>query len=216
MNPSLFASVLQLDRQAIRGLRVTDAYSLHRVVYSLFTDIRTDRQKQASTASGIVYADKGGNSLHRQILLLSDRPPATKTPEGYGAVETKPLPMGFLNHSHYRFQVIVNPTRRDAKSHKLIAVRGREAVAQWFSERAPLSWGFHVIPHALQVNQINVLNFSDKQQNPVTLAQAHLQGILQVTDLVKFSHSFSRGIGRGRTFGCGLLQISPHIDAIFE
>ena len=38
---SLIASVLILSRRDIKALRITDPYSLHRVVYSLFEDIRS-------------------------------------------------------------------------------------------------------------------------------------------------------------------------------
>ncbi|HHS8628828.1 TPA: hypothetical protein ACTVA4_000021 [Klebsiella pneumoniae] len=39
----LFASALHLERSAVKALKISDAYSLHRVVYSLFADARTDR-----------------------------------------------------------------------------------------------------------------------------------------------------------------------------
>ena len=37
---SLIASVLKLDRAAVKALRITDPYSLHRVVYGLYPDVR--------------------------------------------------------------------------------------------------------------------------------------------------------------------------------
>jgi len=83
---------LRLDRAAVKALRITDLYSLHRVVYDLFEDVRTAAQKQASEPSGIQWADKGGEQHYRQILLLSDRQP--KAGE-HGEVESRPLPEGF-------------------------------------------------------------------------------------------------------------------------
>jgi len=68
---------------------------------------------------------------------------------------------------------------------------------------------------AAGVDRVEVLQFKDKQQNPVTLAQAHLQGQLRITDAAQFRNSFTQGIGRGRTFGCGLLQIAPLLDNPF-
>ena len=49
---SLIASVLHLDRRAVKALRITDPYSLHRVVYSLYPDVRSDTDKSRSRASG--------------------------------------------------------------------------------------------------------------------------------------------------------------------
>jgi|SRR5690625_987720 len=206
---NLTASVLQLDRAAIRALRITDPYSLHRVVYSLYDDVRSEAEKANSTPSGILWADQGGDFRARQILLLASREPAEKVNGKYGQVRSKPVPITFLDHEQYRFKVIVNPTRRNNASRKIVPVRGREAVAGWFAERAEASWGFAISPAHLQVDRIEVLRFRDKARRPVTLAQAHVQGLLRVTDPERFRQSFMHGIGRGRAFGCGLLQIVP-------
>ncbi|MDH0609866.1 type I-E CRISPR-associated protein Cas6/Cse3/CasE [Stutzerimonas stutzeri] len=213
---SLIASVLHLDRQAVKALRITDPYSLHRVVYSLYEDVRGAEAKAASQASGILYADQGGDFHGRKILLLANRAPAQQIDGQYGQVQSKPIGAGFLDHAQYRFKVIVNPTRRDSASRKLLPVKGREAVADWFCQRAGQSWGFAVDREHLQVDRLEVLQFNAQQQQPVTLGQAHVQGQLRVTDRERFQASFSRGIGRGRAFGCGLLQIVPLLDNPFS
>jgi len=213
---SMIASVLHLDRKAIKALRITDVYSLHRVVYSLYEGVRDMEEKASSQASGILFADQGGDFSGRNILLLANRAPADCIDGQYGLVRSKPISEGFLEHTQYRFKVIVNPTRRDSASRKLIPVKGREAIAQWFCQRAEQSWGFRVSVEHLQVDQVDVLQFKDKNQHSVTLAQAHLQGQLSVCDIEQFRNSFSQGIGRGRAFGCGLLQIVPLIENPFN
>ena len=57
INP-LYAAVLKLSRTDIKALKITDAYSLHRVIYDLYDDMRTEQQKQESHSSGILYVDK--------------------------------------------------------------------------------------------------------------------------------------------------------------
>jgi len=213
---TMIASVLHLDRRAVKALRITDAYSLHRVVYSLYDDVRDAQQKQASTASGILYADQGGDIRGRKILMLANREPMGTVEGQYGQVHSKPIPDNFLAYDQYRFKVIVNPTRRDNASRKLLAVRGREAIAQWFVERGPRSWGFEVAPQTLQVDKIEVLQFKDKQQRQVTIGQAHVQGLLRITNRAQFANSFTQGIGRARAYGCGLLQIVPVIENPFD
>ena len=48
---TLFASRLSLQRSEIQALRMHDPYSVHRVVYSLFEDVRTEKEKQQSVPS---------------------------------------------------------------------------------------------------------------------------------------------------------------------
>ncbi len=212
---SMIASVLHLDRTAIKALRITDPYSLHRVVYSLYDDVRSGEDKSASETSGILFADQGGDFSGRKILLLADRDPTDRIDGQYGQVQSRVIQEGFLDHEHYDFKVIVNPTRRDSASRKLIPVKGRDVIGQWFSERAVQSWGFDVSQRHLQVGKVDVLQFKDKRLNNVTLAQAHIQGKLSIANRDQFHKSFSQGIGRARAFGCGLLQIVPFIENTF-
>jgi len=215
MTTPLIASVLQLDRRALKALKITDLYSLHRVVYSLFEDVRSVSEKSSSVPSGILWADQGGDFHGRRILLLSDRPPASRVNQEFGEVACKPINSDFLCHNRYRFKVIINPTRRANASRKLVPVKGRAQISQWFKDRAVNSWGFQVTEQDLQIDKMKVVQFTDKSGRQVTQAQVEVQGSLTVTDDAQFKRSFSAGIGRGRAFGCGLLQIVPLMDNPF-
>lgn len=206
---SLYASVLKLDRHDVSALRVTDLYSLHRVVYSLFEDVRNDEQKRSGASSGILFADQGGGRLGRCILVLSTRAPRASINGTAMNLETKEVPDTFLSGVTYRFQVTVNPTRRNNKTRKLEPVRGREAVLEWFAERAKSSWGFEVMERHSQVDKIEVIRFEHSGKGRVTIAQAQIRGCLNVLDQERFRRSVSQGIGRARSFGCGLLQLVP-------
>lgn len=206
---NLIASILYLDRKAISELKLNDMYSLHNAIYSLFEDVRTDEEKSSSQASGFLYAEHGGDRGERRVLMLSDRSPKEMINGRYGVVKSKKVPPEFLDYDTYQFKVIVNPTRRDNKSRQLIPIRSRPDIRAWFSNRAENSWGFHVFHKTLQVDNIDVLRFKGKNQNNITLCQAHVRGVLKVTDRECFHKSFRLGIGRGRAFGCGLLQITP-------
>lgn len=203
----MIASLLRLGRKDIKQENITDPYSLHRIVYNLYEDVRSEQEKQVSLPSGILYADLGGDKSARNILMLSNRQPMDK---GYGEIQSKAVPEHFLSHSHYRFKVIVNPTYRDNKHRNLVPIKGYAPIAEWFSKRSTSSWGFDTASDHLQIDKINVLQFDKtKGQKPVTIAQATVQGFLRVTDKDQFRNSFVQGIGRARAFGCGLLQIVP-------
>jgi len=212
---NMIASVLHLDRRAVKALRITDPYSLHRVVFSLYEETRSKEQQNRDESSGIQFADLGGDSLGRRILMLSNRQPADCIDGQYGQVLSKPVPENFLEHDHYQFQVTINPTRRGNASRSLEPVKGRQAIADWFIQRAEKSWGFNVHPKHLVAGRIEVLRFKDKSERLVTIGQAQLQGKLTVTDREQFRTSFTLGIGRARSFGCGLLQLVPLLDNPF-
>lgn len=204
----MIASVLHLDRADMKALKITDAYSLHRVVYDLYEDVRTEHEKKSDVPSGILYADKGGDWNARKILMLSNRAP--KNP-GRGKIQSKEINDIFLQHDRYRFEVIVNPTKRDKASGKTIAIRGRELIAQWFIDKSEKAHGFRVRQESLQVNNTSVQIF-EKKNNVVSQGSATIIGELEVIERTRFIESFKKGIGRGRAFGFGLLQIVPIIN----
>ncbi len=204
----MIASFLRLARADIKALRIHDAYSLHRVVYDLYPDVRTELEKISSVPSGILYADKGGDWKSRHILMLANRPP--RTPE-HGQIKTERVLPSFLQHDNYGFEVIVNPTKRDKTSSKIIVIRGYEAIIQWFIDKAPRAWGFYVKPQHIQLRDLCVKIF-DKKDHTVTHGSATVRGELAVIDRDRFIQSFQLGIGRGRAFGFGLLQLVPLLN----
>lgn len=203
-----YLSQYQLSATDARCLRLTDAYSVHRIVYGLFDDARGGAPNKAS---GILFADKGmklggePRQNMRTILILSDRQP--REPE-CGNIQAKPLPDSYLQAEHYAFELVINPVRRENASRRVVPIVGKPAVRQWFLEKSP-AWGFSVHEPSFQVHDIAVEKFPYKGGAPATIARATLGGILRVTDRALFTQSVHCGIGRAKAFGCGLLQIAP-------
>lgn len=194
-------SLYRLARKDSIQLRLTDSYSIHRAVYDLFDPVRIAGEQDHS---GILYADKGEEHQERRILILSNRFPRTPS---CGILETRNIQDSYLDFPSYRFEIVINPVRRNAQTRKLIPVRGSGAVARWFVDKSS-SWGFTVEEKNLQLVEVFVDNFFKKGVK-VTLGKARLTGVLHVSDRQQFLQSFYRGIGRGRAFGCGLLQLVP-------
>ncbi len=212
---NLYAIALTLSRQAILKHRITDSYSIHRLVYSLFADIRSEAEKHACIPSGIQYQEMPGDEMSRRIIILSNRMPISGTPPEGIALSIKLIDKSFLHHQKYTFKTTVVPIRRDNKTRELTPIKDSAEIAQWFTEKANRHLGFEVIAHSLDVLKVEVDVFSGKEGRVITLGKAHLQGHLQVTDRDLFIQAFSRGVGRGRAFGCGLLQLVPVLDSFF-
>jgi CRISPR system Cascade subunit CasE len=200
----MIASVLSLSRTDCKSLKITDAYSIHRVVYSLFP-------KKDGVSRDFLYADKGGSFNERTILLLSETEPVV--PE-IGELRSRRINESFLQHSLYGFEVIVNPVKRDNKSGLIVPVRGKDELCRWFTGKAT-SFGFRVTPELLTVGDTDILQFK-KDGQVVTLGKAKFTGKLEVTDRDLFIATFKHGLGKAKGFGFGLLQIVPLTKASLD
>lgn len=197
----MFASMLRLSITDMARLRIKDAYGIHRVVYDLFDPVRDSTVgEERNISSGILYVDQGMKKGWRNVLIVSDR-----LPRHNSQVETREIPEKLFDFSVYRFAITINPVKRENASGKIVPLRTREAVGEWFTTKAP-NWGFAM--KQMEVRSMNVIRFEKKGQQ-VTLGQATLIGLLHVLDAVRFNHSVTHGIGRGKAFGCGLLQVVP-------
>lgn len=198
----MIASMLKLSRSDCKALKLEDAYSVHRVVYSLFP------KKSDGEPRDFLFADKGGDFNGRQILILSQRQPVN--PE-YGKIESKEVPELFLARNHYGFEVILNPVTRNGPSQTTTPVKGVENLKNWFINKTP-TWGFSAEQESLQICRMGVVNF-DKNNDGRIFEQTHntatFIGKLTVTDRQAFIKSFKEGIGKAKGFGFGLLQIVP-------
>jgi CRISPR system Cascade subunit CasE len=192
----MIASVLRLSRSDFNKLKITDPYSIHRTVYSLFPLCEGGRD--------FLFADKGGDFNERCILILSKRLP--QIPE-HGTIESKNIPESFLGLDYYGFEVRLNPTKRDKKDAKIVPIKGRENLIEWFCLKSE-TWGFITERESLQIQSTGVQTF-DKQDGQVTQNTVTFVGKLKVSDRSLFIKSFEQGIGRGKSFGFGLLQIVP-------
>lgn len=196
----MIATLYRLSRQDVAKLKVTDAYSIHRIVYDLFPGSGNQEEGRA-----FLYADKGGDFFSRTILIVSKSLPGEPAA---GSLESREVPAGFLSHERYAFEVVMNPSKRDAKTSKTVAIRGQEELRQWFIGKSEC-WGFSPELDHLIVSRVGIQSFDHKHDGTVTQGMATFSGILTVSDREKFNASFEKGIGRCRGFGFGLLQLRP-------
>jgi len=203
----MFLTRLTLTLNDYRKFRITDDYSIHRVVYSLFPE--------KDVKNRILYADRGLKDGFQTIFLLSEIRP-TPLSDWSLRFETKNVEPGFLHHTHYSFEILLNPVRKDSKTGKLKPVLGEPDLRAWFFEKAEAN-GFTFSPEDqahLVIHVRNTQKFCQKDQTDrtVTHHQVFFSGTLTVTDPVRFRQAFENGIGRAKAFGFGLLQLVPIFD----
>jgi CRISPR system Cascade subunit CasE len=205
MAETTYSALWSIDRRECRRMGMVDAYSLHKHVFDLFEDIRSESQKKQSVSSGILYADKGERNHTRQIVILANRKPKTST---WGRLKIIPVDEGFWAFQRYGFEVMMNPTKREKESGKTVPITGREPLRNWFIDKASRQWGFEVEENSLEITHIGVNQFQKKGKT-VTHNKATFTGRLTVSERDIFIESVKHGIGRAKGFGFGLLQIVP-------
>lgn len=190
----MIASQVSLDRIAIQQLKLSDPYTIHKFVYSLFPG---DQRK-------FIYYDQGGNWQYRKILILSEVQPTLPV---FGKIESKYVPPSFLRHKSYAFQVLLNPVEQPKGKKNKSPVVGKGPLYDWFLKKQS-DWGFTADPVSLEILTEGV-QIIERKGCEIIHNRAEFRGILQVTNYDLFYRSFSKGIGRAKAFGFGLLQLRP-------
>lgn len=206
------ASVLRLTRLDFDNIRkenngVFDTYTIHKIVYSLFPKENAEDDENGEKRN-FLFAYQGGDFNEKRILIFSKENPIEAK---YGKIETRDVPEDFLNQDYYGFQVQMNPVvcnyNTEKKKNRSVAIRGKANLLDWFSKKSE-SFGFEIEENSLSVSDTNVLKFKKKDKN-VVFGKAVFTGRLKVTNRELFKKSVEEGIGKGKAFGFGLLQVVP-------
>ncbi len=189
-----------LGPEALRQYAVRDAYSIHRLVYSWFP-LEPDETKSDPR---FLYADLGPTRNGRAILILSAQEPVL--PETLPSATTV-LGENFFSFEDFRFQVDLNPVKRDKADGKRRPVVGQLNLLMWFISHAP-QWGFQVDETSLEVRTCPTKTFC-KGATKYTFHHVRFHGRLKVIDQELFRKAVFEGLGHGKAFGFGLLQLVP-------
>lgn len=193
------------DRETAVHRDLGNAHKLHQRIMQGFPDEQGENPRQA------------WNILYRQepdslVVLVQSAiaPDWSRLPQGYllesGSKEVRWKATQFEGGHLYRFRLKANPSKRDKDSRKLIGMFRRDDQIAWL-ERKASQHGFH----AMGIDVIpmpNLFGTKAKGSAPIRIHSVILQGFLQVTDPARFVQSLEEGIGRGRSYGCGLLSIA--------
>jgi len=191
----MIASILRLQRQDIKRLgNDVDVYGIHKLVYNLFPGEKRN----------FLFLDKAGRYDERTILIISLEKPIESN---LGLLQSKVIPEHFLDHPNYAFEVRMNPVTRRSDNRKTIPITGEDSLKSWFIKKQD-SWGIEILTDKLEVFDTGLQKFN-KGENTIYHNKATFRGILTVKNKDLFRTSFENGLGRGKAFGFGLLQLVP-------
>jgi len=184
-------------RDCVR-FKIKDAYSVHKLVYSLFPiNQQSDKQR-------ILYVDKGSDQGYRNLLILSHMQPQASE---LLAMTTLRIGDSFWLPCRYHFEVVLNPVKKDPVTGKRLAVKGLFPVMKWLIDNSS-KWGFSADETTLQAFIQNTLSF-EKDGKIYCFNRVLFRGTLTVTEQAIFRSAVENGLGHGKAFGFGLLQLSP-------
>lgn len=193
-------------------------YKIHAAVESSFPPDESVKERN------LWRIDRLGNNLYL-LVLSKQRPDFTHVVEQYGwprsiqKWETKsytPLIDQIKIGQKWQFRLRANPVHSvrqgDGVQEKDDAKRGRvyahvtvRQQEEWLLERANKN-GFALTEGSFRVIHREVLRFRQKRRQ-VTLSMATYEGLLEISDVTLFIGALTKGIGRAKAFGCGLLTI---------
>lgn len=176
--------------------RLTDGYRWHKAIWDSLPD-RPDAKRDF-----LFRVDRLEDGF--RLLLLSGIAPNADAPLGW---RTKTVSDGFLDHRAYRFQLKANPTFRRSKDKRRLAICDEDKLRAWLDRKAAAG-GFAVDAESLSVGAPSDETFAKDGRRGKHVA-VDFQGVLAVTDPLRFAHAFHHGIGSAKGFGYGLLMLQP-------
>ena len=105
-----------------------------------------------------------------------------------------------------QFRLRANPSKRDNQTKKTIGLFHSADQLAWL-ERQSGCCGFQLRGVDL-IPSPNVFGSKGSRTAPIRITTVLYQGILEVTEPKSFLNAVQRGIGRGKSYGCGLLSIA--------
>lgn len=179
--------------------KIYNIYALHKIIWKIF-----DAEVRKEQGERILFADKGMDKDKRKVIVLSNTPAKENDYE----MEYKEVPSNYLMQDLYNFEIDINPVKRIHETKKYTPITNFDEISDWFIKKA-INNGFQVGSGSLLINKVTATEFTKDNGDKVTINTANISGVLKVTDREKFINSVRYGIGRGKAYGHGLLQITP-------
>lgn len=196
------------DRKVRHDL--SNIHNLHRSIMQAFPDLEPlpdDEQKRVRADWQILFRLEPDSNV---LLVQSElEPDWGKLPLTYLTQKQckpfQPEPSQFPVDRLLRFRLKANPSKRDKETRKTVGLYYQPDQEAWFARQAAQHGfsveGLDIIPSA------NLWGAKAKGQPQIKIHTALFQGVLKVQDPALFVQAVRQGIGKGKSYGCGLLSL---------
>ena len=202
---------------------------LHAAVMSSFAEI----PPAAADGPRVLWRIDRNSRAETHLYIVSPaKPDLTHLVEQAGWPETgrwetydyAPFLACLAKGDRWSFRLTANPVhtarRTDGEPTKITAHVGPRHQLRWLLQRQE-SAGFKVVEkpphnrlvshgdeHELIIHDQRQLNFTKNGQRKVTLVTVTYDGLLEVTDPDALRRTLTRGLGRAKAYGCGLMTLA--------
>jgi CRISPR system Cascade subunit CasE len=200
--------ILVSYEDAVRLLRIRDAYDWHQRVWQAFAG------RDCQPRDFLIRVDRKEDAY--RVLILSPTVPTKPDWCPTPCFGTKPIPDEFFAHTRYRFSLLANPTRKvrsnaageRTKNGRRLALTERADLVAWLQRKGEAG-GFALNPEMLRTVLRGREFFHKAACAHGTLSAVEFQGELTVNDPIRFRAAVAAGIGSAKAFGFGLLVLGP-------
>lgn len=195
----MILSELQLSAFDVKRLNIRDEYSIHQLVYSMFSG-----PEEEEMVRDFLYLKKKSYGKALTILILSRRNPMAPD---YCSIRCRKIPANYLMGDEYGFEIKANPVRRSGEHSKLYPIVDQKELIKWFMEKANKA-GMIVDPYRIDIQDRGIEKVV-KKEGEFIFNKVTFIGQCRVKDREAFIKTFENGFGRTRAFGFGLMILKP-------
>jgi CRISPR system Cascade subunit CasE len=177
---------------------INDIYKLHQLVMSVFPD--SINREQSNILFRAVNQDDGSWSVIVRSTIAPSRPILSVEnwrSKGFEAF----FPIGQV----YAFDLLANAVRSEPaggnKRGRMVGIVKPEEQLEWLQQRSQR--------HGFEIEQATVLESKVIRSNHknIVLSTARFVGTLKALDPALLLEAYSKGVGRAKAFGCGMLSL---------
>jgi CRISPR system Cascade subunit CasE len=190
-------------RQVYRDLR--DATRMHKLVMSLVPDGLGEEPRRHA---GLLYRIEETPNGVRVLVQTAIAPDVSKLPSEYRAAQVRsldPLLRWLREGAAVRYRLSANTCRRQARSKKVIPLRGADADAWWASHAPGCGLSLESLISRSPGDMVGGTDPKTAIRHTVT----QFDGVAIIIDPTALTSAIITGIGRGKSHGCGMLSIAP-------
>ena len=212
----IYLSKINLNYRSRKVQReLGNLYELHRTIMRAFP---SDKNRTECGVLFRVEEKQKQNLVSNYVLVQSKINPDWSfldLDENFltnAGVQMKEFSPVFRKGDVFRFMIRVNPTRRKNDTRQLIPIKKDDDLMDWFISKGQLL-GFRVDTQSLLITKhpsIYIYKKDGENTYKITLTFIDFSGYLSIDDEGIFQHTFENGIGRGRSFGGGLLSLAKY------